>query len=160
MLNYAETDVLEEQAGQQLQEEEIIQKYLVFNIGQEKYGISIEHAKQIIQLQDVTPIPYLPDYMSGITNLRGAVIPVMDVRVRFNVAEIVNDEETCIIIVDYKDMVIGLTVDGVQEVKRVKINQIVMPPKSRQEAHKYISGFYQTDDSIILLIDCNLLFQY
>jgi len=83
-------------------------KYLTFIIGKEVYGIEIKYVMEIIGMQQITEVPELPEYIKGIINLRGKIIPVLDVRLRFKKEPMEYNDRTCIIVVDIKDVSVGL----------------------------------------------------
>lgn len=91
-------------------------KYLTFHMAGEEYGIKIAYVTEIIGIQKITEVPETPQYVKGVINLRGQVIPVMDVRLRFSMAERPYDERTCIIVVRVETVSVGLVVDKVDEV--------------------------------------------
>ena len=91
-------------------------KYLSFRIGGEVYGIEIRHVTEIVGIQKITEVPDMPQYMKGVINLRGNVIPVVDVRLRFHMQPRDYDDRTCVIVVNINDASIGLVVDSVKEV--------------------------------------------
>ena len=99
-------------------------KYLTFHLGSEDYGIEIRHVTEIIGIQKITVIPEMPDYIKGVINLRGKIIPVMDVRIRFRLPERAYDERTCVVVVNIRDAAIGLVVDTVSEVADIPESQI------------------------------------
>ena len=95
-------------------------KYLIFSLGNEFYGIEIKYVTEIIGVQPITEIPELPDYIKGIINLRGKIIPVMDVRIRFKKSPMEYNDRTCVIVIDVKDTSVGLIVDSVSEVLSIE----------------------------------------
>ena len=88
-------------------------RFLTFSLGKEAYGIEIKYVTEIIGIQTITQIPELPEYAKGIINLRGKIIPVMDVRLRFKKEPRDYNESTCVIVVDISEVCIGLIVDNV-----------------------------------------------
>ena len=96
----------------------------------------------------------MPDYIRGITNLRGKIIPLMDVRLRFKKPFREYNDRTCVIVVDLKDISVGLIVDSVSEVLSISEDDIVPPPKVNREINKYIKGIGKTGDGVKLLLDC------
>jgi purine-binding chemotaxis protein CheW len=149
----------EEIASNLLDYEEDTQKgkFLTFILGNETYGIEIKHVTEIIGIQPVTEVPELPEYIKGIINLRGKIIPVMDVRLRFKKAFREYNDRTCVIVVDIKDISIGLIVDSVAEVLSIPEDQIVVPPDISKGGNKYIKGIGKTGNEVKLLLDCNKL---
>lgn len=142
-----------------LMEEEDTQKgkFLTFNIGTEFYGIEIKYVTEIIGIQAITEVPELPEYIRGIINLRGKIIPVMDVRLRFKKQPREYNDRTCVIVVDIKDVSIGLIVDSVAEVISISDSDIVPPPDINKANNKYIKGIGKTGSDVKLLLDCDKL---
>ncbi|MBB6443983.1 chemotaxis protein CheW [Bacillus benzoevorans] len=139
-----------------LEEEEDTQKgrFLTFELGEESYGIEIKYVTEIIGLQPVTEIPELPDYIKGIINLRGTIIPVMDVRLRFKKPFRGYNDRTCIIVVNIGEISIGLIVDSVSEVLSILDEEIVPPPEVNKTGNKYIKGIGKVGSGVKLLLDC------
>lgn len=142
-----------------LEQEEDTQKgkFLTFFIGNEVYGIEIRYVTEIIGIQPITEIPELPEYIRGIVNLRGKIIPVMDVRLRFKKPFREYNDRTCVIVVDIKDVSIGLIVDSVAEVLSIPDAEIVPPPDVSKGGNKYIKGIGKVGNEVKLLLDCNKL---
>lgn len=133
-------------------------RYLTFSLGREEYGIEIKNVTEIIGIQEITEVPELPQYVRGIINLRGKIIPVMDVRLRFKKALIDYNDRTCIIVVDIKEFSIGLIIDSVSEVLTIPDENIVPPPEiDREHHHRYIKAIGKVESKIKLLIDCDKL---
>ena len=91
-------------------------KFLTFSVENENYGLDIKHVTEIIGIQGITQIPHQPHYMKGVINLRGKIIPTMDIRLRFNKEERSYDERTCIIVLNVNELDVGVVVDRVLEV--------------------------------------------
>ena len=132
-------------------------KYLTFSIGSENYGIAIGFVKEIIGIQPVTEIPEFPAHMKGIINLRGKIIPVMDVRLRFKKPAQAYSDRTCIIVIDISQVSVGLIVDRVAEVLTIPESEIAAPPEIGKGASKYIKGFGKVGNEVKLLLDCSIL---
>jgi purine-binding chemotaxis protein CheW len=133
-------------------------KYLTFMIGKEVYGIDIGIVTEIIGLQKITEVPEFPVYMKGIINLRGKIIPVMDVRLRFKQAARDYSGRTCIIIVDSGGLNLGLIVDAVAEVLAIPESNVVAPPSIHGATeNRYIKAIGKVDDQVKLLLDCSQL---
>ncbi|WP_127579365.1 chemotaxis protein CheW [Paenibacillus koleovorans] len=129
-------------------------KYLTFALGKEAYGIEIRFVTEIIGLQPITEVPELPDYIKGIINLRGQIIPVMDVRLRFAKAYKAYNDRTCIIVIDVSDLSIGLIVDSVSEVLSISDLEIVPPPAVNKGKNKFFKGVGKVAGEVKLLLDC------
>ncbi len=133
-------------------------KFLTFSMGKEDYGIEIRYVTEIIGIQAITEVPEMPDYVKGIINLRGKIIPVMDVRLRFKKEEIQYNDRTCVIVIDIKDLSVGLIVDTVSEVLSIEEQDIVPPPEMSKGFHnKYIKGIGKVGSDVKLILDCDKL---
>ena len=132
-------------------------KFLTFAV-EENYGIEIKDVTEIIGIQEITNMPELPSYVKGIINLRGKIIPVMDVRLRFKKHPIEYNDRTCIIVIDIKDISIGLIVDNVFEVLSINDENIVPPPLTKTGFHsRYVKGIGKVGNEVKLLLDCDKL---
>ena len=133
-------------------------KYLTFTVGNEDYGIEIYHVTEIIGIQHITDVPDMPPYIKGVINLRGKVIPVMDVRVRFKMPEREYDDRTCIVVVNANGTAVGLVVDTVKEVAGIPENQIELPPEvAESSTQHYIRGLGKLADEVKILLDVEKL---
>lgn len=130
-------------------------KYLTFVVEDEVYGIEIRYVTEIIGIQPITKVPESSDYIRGIINLRGKIIPVMDVRLKFRKPSIPYNDRTCIIVVDIGSIGIGLIVDNVAEVLDIPDEQIVPPPDTKSGFNsRYIMGIGKVGNDIKLILDC------
>ena len=136
-------------------------KFLTFRIAEEDYGIDIRHVTEIIGIQKITEVPDMPNFIKGVINLRGKVIPVMDVRARFKLSSREYDERTCIVVVNINDRATGLVVDRVNEVADIPAAQVEPAPSGGQKASgNYILGLGKIGDSVKILLDVSrLLYQ-
>jgi purine-binding chemotaxis protein CheW len=133
-------------------------KFLTFALGKEAYGIEISYVTEIIGIQSITEVPELPDYVKGIINLRGKIIPVIDVRLRFKKPTAEYNDRTCIIVVDFREVSVGLIVDTVAEVMAIADQDIVPPPDGKTGFHnRYIKGIGKVGNEVKLLLDCEKL---
>ncbi len=133
-------------------------KYLTFHVGAEDYGIEIRHVTEIIGIQKITLVPDLPEFIMGVINLRGQVIPVMDVRCRFRMPAREYDERTCIIVVQVSGRAIGLVVDQVNEVADITEAQIEPPPQVRTTCDdSYLQGMGKLGEEVKILLDIGRL---
>jgi purine-binding chemotaxis protein CheW len=132
-------------------------KYLIFSMGSELFGIEIRYITEIIGIQPITQVPEMPEYVKGVTNLRGKIIPVMDARLRFKKEVKEYDSRTCIIVLDTNDTSVGLIVDSVAEVITLQDEEISSPPEINKGGHGYIKGIGKSGDTVKLLLDCQKL---
>lgn len=130
-------------------------KFLTFILGSESYGIEIKYVTEIIGIQAITEVPELPNYIKGIINLRGKIIPVMDVRLRFKKVEKEYNDRTCVIVIDIKGVSIGMIVDSVSEVLVIPETEIVLPPDMGKNTNRYIKGIGKVENEVKLILDCN-----
>ena len=133
-------------------------RYLLFTIDGSYYALPLALALEILTMQSITKLPRVADYVKGIINLRGKVIPVLDVRKKLGIAERTDDDSNCIIVIDINDMHVGLIVDMVSEVATVPSEKIVPPPKTIGEKANYISSISQLENRIVLNLDCEKFF--
>ena len=134
-------------------------RFLTFLIGKETYGIEIRFVKEIVGIQSITEMPEMPDYMKGIINLRGIIIPVMDVRLRFSMNQKSYDDRTCVIVVDFVGILIGLIVDSVSDVINLdQANIVELPHNSIGLSNKYVKSIGKIESNVLLLLDCERLF--
>ena len=133
-------------------------KYVTFKSGNEYFGLKIEYVSEIIVYQEITEIPESEDYIKGLINLRGKIIPVIDVRIRFKQEPMEYTDRTCIVIVNVNDMVVGLIVEKMAEVVEIKEEDILPPPKvviggEDKLQNRYVYGIGKVGDSVKLLLD-------
>lgn len=134
-------------------------RFLTFYLGEEIYGIEIEYVTEIIGMQPITKIPEVAAYIKGIINLRGKIIPVIDMRLKFNKASIEYDDRTCIVVVDTDHMTVGLIVDKVSEVMTIDDENVVPPPNYKTGIrNRYLKGIGKVSSEVILLLNCKKLF--
>lgn len=133
-------------------------KYLTFLLDKEVYAIEIKFVTEIIGIQQITEVPELPSYVKGIINLRGKIITVMDIRLRFKKMPVKYDDRTCIIVVKVNDVPLGLIVDHVSEVLAVADENVVSPPDMHNDpSSNYLKGIGKVGSDITLILDCNKL---
>lgn len=130
--------------------------FLTFHLHNEDYGIAINHVTEIIGIQKITVVPDMPAEVKGVINLRGRVIPVMDVRLRFGLPRCDYDERTCVIVVEVNDNTTGLVVDRVNEVVEIAAEQIEPPPCGKKE-QSYIQGMGKVEAEVKILLDIESL---
>mgnify|MGYP003489131059 FL=1 len=133
-------------------------KYVTFKSGNEYFGLKIEYVSEIIVYQEITEIPESEDYIKGLINLRGKIIPVIDVRIRFKQEPMEYTDRTCIVIVNVNDMVVGLIVEKIAEVVEIKEEDVLPPPSvviggEDKLQNRYVYGIGKVGDSVKLLLD-------
>jgi len=142
----------------ELEEDTLKDRYLTFSIGHETYGIELKYVTEIMGIQAITRIPELPEYVKGVINLRGRIIPVIDVRLRFKKEPKDYNDRTCVIVIDINGTPIGLIVDAVSEVITIPEKDIADPPQiSKSVNNKYIKKIGKVGNDVKLLLDCEML---
>ena len=132
--------------------------YMIFVINNQKYALSSKYITEIIEILPITKVPFLPEYMKGIINLRSTIIPVMDARMRFGMEPIEYSERTCIIIIENEANKIGLIVDAVNEVLTIPPKQIMESTKEKNDLKEsFVNGISQINNDIQLILDCDSL---
>lgn len=125
-----------------------------FRLGNEEYGIEITRVQEIILLGEITRIPESPAYIKGLINLRNTVIPIIDLRLRFGMAEVPPTEETRIMVVSISGKTVGFVVDGVNEVMRIPADGIVPPPPTVTGlGHDYLTGLVNSENRLLIVLD-------
>ncbi len=149
------------QVGQFLEEEnEDTQegKFLTFAIGDEEFGIGIGDVREIIGIQKITDVPDMPEYIKGVINLRGSIIPVMDIRLRFGMGEREYNERTSIVVVNIQKTDVGLIVDTVSEVLDIPEKNIEPPSKLGDDKdNQYIKAYGKVNENVKIILDTQKL---
>jgi len=139
-------------------EESLDDMYLTFVLGDVEFGINISYVTEIIGIQAITFVPELPVFVKGIINLRGQIIPVIDVRLRFQREPVEYNDRTCIIVLQIKELSIGFIVDSVASCIAITNDNILEPPTVQRNFYqKYVSGIGRIMEKIILILDCGKL---
>lgn len=141
-----------------LDDEAEMDKFLTFCLGEDVYGINIKHVTEIIGMQHITAFPEVPEYVKGVINLRGRIIPVIDLALKFHGQRTSCSLRTCIIITEIGGISAGLIVDDVKEVIEIAPEDITMPPNYKKMLYKrYIEGIAKNEGGVKILIDCSKL---
>ena len=152
VMNNYNTDI------EEVAEDTLKGRYLTFIIDKETFGIEIKYVMEIVGIQAITEMPEMPDYIKGIINLRGRIIPVMDVRIRFGKELKEYDDRTCVIVIDFNGTSIGLIVDLVTEVLIIPDEEISDRPRlGSGDGREYIKNIGKVNNMVILLINCGKL---
>ncbi len=142
-------------------QETALEQYLTFSCGGNELGIDISFVKDIIPIpaQAITPVPWLPDFIKGIINQRGTIVPVIDVNMRFGRAPEPYHERTCVIVVSVDEVSIGMIVDSVREVLTISAEALAKPPRmGAMNENKYVSSIAELGgESVVLLLDIHKL---
>ncbi len=129
-----------------------------FKVGNEEFGLDILKVQEIIRLRDLTRVPNMPDFVDGVINLRGQVIPVIGLRRRFGVDTSEADKRTRIVVAEVNGNILGFVVDEVSEVLRISSETVEPPPRLGNVDRKYVQGIGKIQDRLLIVIDPGLLF--
>ncbi|MDD3847443.1 MAG: chemotaxis protein CheW [Syntrophorhabdaceae bacterium] len=138
-------------------------QYLTFQLNDEVFAIDVANVREILEFNSVTKVPRSPEYMRGVINLRGSVVPVFDMRLKFGMSSTERTINTCIVVVevsyDGEDIIIGALVDSVQEVFELEAGQIEPAPRIGTHLRtEFISGMGKRDERFIIILDINKVF--
>ena len=128
-----------------------------FHIGGEEFGLNILQVQEIIRIQQLTRVPNSPDFVEGVINLRGKVIPVIALRRRFGLGDAPHDKQTRIVVVEVRGSVLGFIVDSVSEVLRIPADTVEPPPRLSKVEREYVSGVGKLDNRLLILLDIDRL---
>lgn len=135
-------------------------KFLTYFLGDEEYGVDISQVREIIAMMKITPVPKTPRYVAGVINLRGAIIPVIDTRLRFDMPSLEYTEQTAIIIIEINKVSIGFVVDKVEEVLTIDESSISEPPKFGTNINTdFIKNIARIGEMVIMILDLEKLFE-
>ena len=136
------------------EEDTLKDRYLTFHTGKQTYAVEIRYVTEIIGIQKITKVPNIKKYIKGIINLRGSIVPIIDIRTRFNMPEIDYNERTCIIVVNINDTEVGLIVDEVSEVINIPEDIQSSPPETNKGTEsRFISGVSKISETIVIILD-------
>jgi purine-binding chemotaxis protein CheW len=136
--------------------EELLQ-LVSFHVGGEEFGIDILRVQEIIRAQQLTRVPNSPEFMEGVMNLRGKIIPVIALRKRFGLEEAPPDKQNRIVVVEIQGTVLGFIVDAVSEVLRIPADTVEPPPRLGLVEREYVSGVGKLGDRLLILLDADRL---
>lgn len=145
-------------ANETIGRDEPLGKHLTFRLGAELYGVAILSVREIIALMDITPVPRTPESMRGVINLRGKIIPVIDLRLKFGMSATEETELTCIVVVDLpcggQTIQMGVLVDSVEEVLDIDAEHLEEMPRFGSEVDTdFIRGVGKIEDKVVMLLD-------
>jgi len=145
------------EAMQRKQDVELLQ-LVTFSIGDEEFGVDILKVQEIIRTMEITKVPRAPAFVEGVINLRGKVIPIIDLRKRFGLQARGHDKNTRIIVIEINGMIVGFVVDAVSEVLRIPAGTVEPPPPVVAGLEsEYLSGVGKLEDRLLILLDLNRL---
>ena len=132
---------------------------VTFKIGEEEFGVDILRVQEIIRIMEITRVPKAPHFVEGVINLRGRVIPIIDLRKRFGLTAREHDKDTRIIVIEINNMIVGFVVDAVHEVLRIPADTVEPPPPAVMGGvdSEYIKGVGKLDDRLLILLDLDRL---
>jgi len=134
------------------------EKFLVFTLGTEEYGIDILRVQEIRDYEAVTRIAHAPEFIKGVTNLRGIIVPIVDLRIKFRLENIQYNHQTVVIILNIRDRVVGILVDGVSDVLTLSADQIKPAPEfGATLSAEYLTGLGSIENRMLILIDIERL---
>lgn len=128
-----------------------------FVVGGEEFGLDILRVQEIIRVQALTRVPNSPDFVDGVINLRGKVIPVIALRKRFGLEDLAHDRQTRIVVSEVNGTVLGFIVDSVSEVLRIPSDTVEPPPRLGKVEREYVSGVGKLDNRLLILLDVDRL---
>ena len=131
---------------------------VTFSIGEEEFGVDILKVQEIIRTMEITKVPRAQDFIEGVINLHGKVIPIVDLRRRFGFSSKAHDKNTRIIVIEINNMIVGFVVDSVSEVLRIPVATVEPPPPVVAGVEsEYISGVGKLQDRLLILLDLDKL---
>jgi purine-binding chemotaxis protein CheW len=138
-------------------------QYLTFKLDQETYALDITQVREVLDFAEITKVPRMPEFMRGVINLRGGVVPVVDLRLKFGMTKTEKTVDTCVIIIDLaiegETTLLGTLADSVQEVLTMEPDQIVPPPKIGTRLNtEFIKGMGKKNDEFVIIIDIDKVF--
>lgn len=143
--------------SQKRQDDELLQ-LVTFSIGEEEFGVNILKVQEINRTMEITKVPRSPEFVEGVINLRGKVIPIIDLRRRFGLSSKPEDKDTRIIVIEINSVIVGFVVDAVSEVLRIPASTVEPPPPVVAGVESdYISGVGQLKDRLLIMLDLDRL---
>ena len=139
------------------------QQYVTFSLGEELFGVEVSRTREILSLTPVTSVPQTPEYLLGVINLRGQVVPVVDMRLKLGLTAGADTEDTCIIVVDVQIdgevITVGALADAVREVMDIRSDQIEPPPRLGTRLNtEFINGMGTVDEQFMILLNIDKIF--
>ncbi|MDR2819661.1 MAG: chemotaxis protein CheW [Desulfovibrio sp.] len=143
---------------QDQKKDDTLLQLVTFSIGEEEFGVNILKVQEIIRTMEITKVPRAPDFVEGVINLRGKVIPIIDLRRRFGLTPKAHDKNTRIIVIEINNIIVGFVVDAVSEVLRIPASTVEPPPPVVAGVESdYISGVGKLQDRLLIMLDLDNL---
>ena len=145
------------------QTETRVNQYLTFRLGQEVFASPVGQVREVLDLLPITKVPQTPDFMCGVINMRGGVVPIIDMHLKFDLPQIEQTVDTCIIVIEViledETIVLGMLADAVDEVVELEPDQIEPPPRlGMQIDTEFIRGMGKKDERFIIILDIDRVF--
>ncbi len=139
------------------------EQYLTFNLGEEQFAVNVSRVREVVEFASITRIPRTPDYMRGVINLRGSVVPVIDMRLKFDMSKTEKTIDTCVVVMELsaenETLVLGALADSVQEVVEFSPDQIEPAPRISTRHHtEFIEGIGKRNNEFVLILDIDRIF--
>ena len=143
--------------------EEVFETYLTFSLDKENFALNVEHVEKILEFQEVTEVPKAPEYMLGVFNLRGEVVPLIDTRLKFGMEKAEVTSSTCILVItitsEGEKIKLGALVDNVKEVVKYDVNAVKkLPTVGKQNKTEFLEGVMKVNDQFILVLNADKIF--
>ncbi len=143
--------------------ENVYQTYLTFTLGKENFALNVDHVEKILENQEVTEVPKAPEYMLGVFNLRGEVIPLIDTRVKFGMSKTEITSSTCVLVItitsENESIKLGAMVDSVKEVIQYNSSDIInLPTVGKQNKTEFLIGVLRINEQFVLLLNADKIF--
>lgn len=143
--------------------EEVFETYLTFTLGNEYFALDVEHVEKILEFQPVTEVPKAPEYMLGVFNLRGEVIPLVDTRIKFGMTKTEINTSTCILVItihsEGEAIKLGALVDTVNEVVKYNTKELMnLPTVGKQNKTEFLNGVLKVNNRFVLLLNADKIF--
>jgi len=155
-IDKAQTEVDQVRIVEQKEQNDTIFHLVTFQLGREEYGIEISSVQEIIRATDITPVPGAPEHVRGVINLRGKIIPVVDLRTRFSLPQAEASDAQRIVVVELKEKRLGMLVDSVSQVIKIPSGVVEeMPEEAISVDENFIKGVGKLDSRLIIILDLN-----
>lgn len=143
--------------------EEVFETYLTFSLDKENFALNVDHVEKILEYQPVTEVPKAPEYMLGVFNLRGEVIPLIDTRIKFGMPKSSITSSTCVLVItinnDGETIKLGAVVDSVKEVIKYNLAEVKnLPTVGKQNKTEFLNGILKVNDNFVLLLNADKIF--